>query len=431
MKFYKIKVKQGKKSPDSKDSTPSCPSLIVHRRKSSISKNNIGSSVTPLNSLTKFSLSHRSRDSSGYYSLLKSKSIINNKSSSVIRRSIRRLNIADFSSKPTSDNNKKIQVNQSPKLVKPVNSVPNKLTNTLSSEFWTNMIAKEAVYVRDANYFQRQAHINPQMRSVLLEWMREVIEAYTLENETFYLAVDYLDRYLSVVEDVQIHSFQSLGTTCLFVASKLNEIYPPKADSLANVTDGASSIPEILLHEAHILLKLNWQIQPITVYSWLKLFLQISRSHKNNASKNQVDEYQGPLTRYRYLQSFERSYLSRDFLIHSNENEDLPYLELLNTCIRDVGSLRFPYAVIAASIISIVSNANVLNITGYSSDEISSCKKWLRQFYFSPHVPLKETTIHNVNSNQNGVSRIEKAYSQLNINQNRDKEKENIPPVNC
>ena len=35
------------------------------------------------------------------------------------------------------------------------------------------------------------------MRSILLDWLTEVCEVYKLHRETFYLAVDFVDRYLT------------------------------------------------------------------------------------------------------------------------------------------------------------------------------------------------------------------------------------------
>ncbi len=46
-------------------------------------------------------------------------------------------------------------------------------------------------------------------------------EVYRLHKETFTLAVDYLDRYLSVVSSVPKTQLQLLGIASLFIAAKL------------------------------------------------------------------------------------------------------------------------------------------------------------------------------------------------------------------
>ena len=59
---------------------------------------------------------------------------------------------------------------------------------------------------------------------------------YRLHRETFYLAVDFLDRFLGLATNVQKSRLQLIGVTCLFIGAKLEEIYPPKLQEFAYVT---------------------------------------------------------------------------------------------------------------------------------------------------------------------------------------------------
>ena len=81
-------------------------------------------------------------------------------------------------------------------------------------------------------------------------------EVYRLHKETFALAVDYIDRYLSVVTNVPKTQLQLLGISSLFIAAKLEEIYPPKLTEFAYVTDSACSVDDIL-HQEMIILKVS------------------------------------------------------------------------------------------------------------------------------------------------------------------------------
>ncbi|KAL1459287.1 hypothetical protein WDU94_011288 [Cyamophila willieti] len=75
-----------------------------------------------------------------------------------------------------------------------------------------------------ANYMRKQPDINAEMRSVLVDWLIEVAEEYKMQNETLHLAINYVDRFLSLMSVVR-SKLQLLGTAALFVASKYEEIF--------------------------------------------------------------------------------------------------------------------------------------------------------------------------------------------------------------
>jgi G1/S-specific cyclin-E1 len=62
-----------------------------------------------------------------------------------------------------------------------------------------------------------------------------------MQRETFYLAVDFLDRFLGITSNLEKNRFQLLGVTCLFIAAKVEEIYPPKVKEFAYVTGNAKT----------------------------------------------------------------------------------------------------------------------------------------------------------------------------------------------
>lgn len=43
---------------------------------------------------------------------------------------------------------------------------------------------------------------------------------YKLHRETYYLALDFVDRYLSIKHDIAKQRLQLVGTTALFIAAK-------------------------------------------------------------------------------------------------------------------------------------------------------------------------------------------------------------------
>ena len=94
------------------------------------------------------------------------------------------------------------------------------------NELWKNMMRKDVLYSRNPTLLCRHPTLQPKMRSVLLSWMTEVCEVYKLHRETYYLAIDLLDRFLSVSQqEVAKNNLQLVGITALFVAAKIEVFF--------------------------------------------------------------------------------------------------------------------------------------------------------------------------------------------------------------
>ena len=73
-------------------------------------------------------------------------------------------------------------------------------------------------YLFSPQYMIKQPDITYPMRSILVDWLVEVGEEYKLNQETIYLAVNYIDRFLSYMS-VQRAKLQLVGTACMFIAA--------------------------------------------------------------------------------------------------------------------------------------------------------------------------------------------------------------------
>lgn len=65
---------------------------------------------------------------------------------------------------------------------------------------------------------KKQPDVNLNMRAILVDWLVEVGEEYKLNTETLYLAVNYIDRFLSYMS-VVTGKLQLVGTAAMFLAS--------------------------------------------------------------------------------------------------------------------------------------------------------------------------------------------------------------------
>ncbi|XP_038662543.1 G1/S-specific cyclin-E1 isoform X2 [Scyliorhinus canicula] len=120
-------------------------------------------------------------------------------------------------------------------------------------EVWNILLKKEQAYLRDKDVLQKHPLLQPKMRTILLDWLMEVCEVYKLHRETFYLAQDFFDRFMATQQNVVKTRLQLIGISALFIAAKLEEIYPPKLHQFAYVTDGACTEEEILNMELVVL----------------------------------------------------------------------------------------------------------------------------------------------------------------------------------
>ena len=173
-----------------------------------------------------------------------------------------------------------------------------------SEDFWTFLKDKDREYPKCGKYMDQHPALHTKMRTILLDWLIEVrcrlfarlnaliqvmpvrnqccvvhnkqqlshslyqvCEVYRLHRETFHLAASYVDRYLQVKKDVQKSRLQLVGVTALFIAAKLEEIYPPKLSEFSYVTDGACTDDEILVEEL-VMLKVGTSI----VFSSLEIW---------------------------------------------------------------------------------------------------------------------------------------------------------------
>lgn len=97
------------------------------------------------------------------------------------------------------------------------------------SSFIVSIREKQSSYMANPYYLDsHQPFINSLMRAILYDWMLEVTSEFAMKRESVYLAMNYVDRLLSVVPNVKKEEYQLVGVAALYLASKVDEIYQPK-----------------------------------------------------------------------------------------------------------------------------------------------------------------------------------------------------------
>lgn len=250
----------------------------------------------------------------------------------------------------------------------------------------------------DEHFLQRHPLLQARMRAVLLDWLMEVCEVYKLHRETFYLAQDFFDRYMASQHNIIKTLLQLIGISALFIASKLEEIYPPKLHQFAYVTDGACSGDEILTMELMMMKALKWRLSPLTIVSWLNVYVQVA--YVNDTGEVLMPQYP--------------------------QQVFVQIAELLDLCVLDVGCLEFPYGVLAASALYHFSSLELMQkVSGYQWCDIEKCVKWMVPFAMVIRemgssklkhfrgVPMEDS--HNIQTHTNSLDLLDKAQAKKAI----------------
>lgn len=116
---------------------------------------------------------------------------------------------------------------------------------------------------RFRDYRNYQPCINARLRAGLLEWIIEVHDLKGLMPETLYLAINIVDRYLSVTPNIASTQLDLLGIAALLISSKYEEETWPLT---VNGGVGDYSKDQILAMEKAVLYRLNWYLSFPTPY---------------------------------------------------------------------------------------------------------------------------------------------------------------------
>ncbi|KAG8810729.1 hypothetical protein FRC17_002811 [Serendipita sp. 399] len=118
---------------------------------------------------------------------------------------------------------------------------------------------------------EQQADIDMSMRSALLDFLIEVHAQYHLRPETFYLAVNILDRYCSR-RVVHKKHYQLVGCTALWIAAKYEDCkeHIPSTADLRTYCRDVYDENNFVQMEGHILSTIDWELGHPTAEAWLR-----------------------------------------------------------------------------------------------------------------------------------------------------------------
>ena len=124
-----------------------------------------------------------------------------------------------------------------------------------------------------------QKEINEQMRSILIDWIIDVHFKFNFTDETLFMTVLIIDRYISY-KSISKKKFQLLGITALLISCKHEEIILPKIEDFIYITDNAYVKEDVFDMENDILDILSFNLiapSPIKFYEYLALKFEFDK----------------------------------------------------------------------------------------------------------------------------------------------------------
>ncbi|CAH2067721.1 unnamed protein product [Thlaspi arvense] len=154
------------------------------------------------------------------------------------------------------------------------------LCGAFSHDIYEHLRESEVKKRPALDYMERiQLNINASMRSILIDWLVEVAEEYRLLSDTLYLAVNYVDRYLSG-NVITKQNLQLLGVSCMMIAAKYEEVCVPQVEDFCYITDNTYLRNEILEMESSVLNYLKFELTTPTAKCFLRRFVRAAQGEK-------------------------------------------------------------------------------------------------------------------------------------------------------
>lgn len=121
--------------------------------------------------------------------------------------------------------------------------------------------------------------ISAALRARMIDWMVEVLTNFKCDDQTFFLAVNLMDRYMKLkgnaAQSLAVSGLHILGVTVMFIASKFEDIYPLKMKTMhEKIAHKKLQISEIKKLELTVLRTIDYKIHAPTILDFLKVYLK-------------------------------------------------------------------------------------------------------------------------------------------------------------
>lgn len=150
-----------------------------------------------------------------------------------------------------------------------------RFSNQISSDYSYDILR----YLNDSTeknfHFLQDHNIAENLRAKMVDWMVEVLSSYKMSEDTFFKAVQYLDKFLKrCLKRQDSKDLHLIGLVCMFIAAKQEDIYPFRLSTISEkIARKKFTRIEILSKESEVIQTLNFDLETVTPYPIMKHLL--------------------------------------------------------------------------------------------------------------------------------------------------------------
>ena len=122
---------------------------------------------------------------------------------------------------------------------------------------------------------QDNSEINERHRTVVIEWLSYIAHFFSQSNETLFLSINIMDRYISK-KRISLNIYQLVAISSYLIASKYEDTNSPSISDLIYISKNIYTHNDIIAMEKDILNILNFDIFSVSSYQFFSFFYLVS-----------------------------------------------------------------------------------------------------------------------------------------------------------
>ncbi|KAF5102425.1 hypothetical protein D0Z00_000352 [Geotrichum galactomycetum] len=142
-------------------------------------------------------------------------------------------------------------------------------------------------YIPNPDYMSDQRELDWPQRALLIDWIIEVHQKLHLLPETLFLAVNIIDRFMTL-RVVGLDKIQLVGVTALLIAAKYEEVFPPVLSHFVYLTAGSFSDEDLIGAEKFMLQVLEYEMSFPNPLNFLR---RISKADEYHVQSRAIAKY--------------------------------------------------------------------------------------------------------------------------------------------